>query len=247
MVMPMDLITLDAAYVCAERPYDLYVARPAALATAPLVLVCPAWDGLNDPVKAIAHRIAALGYQAVAIDVYGHGVRGDIGADNSALMKPLLADRAALTARLLAGVSAARALPGSAAGDAVAIGYCFGGLAVLDLARANAPGLAGVVSFHGLLIPNDLDQHDHIAARVLVEHGWDDPMVPPEQVLAFTREMDARGADWQLHAHGGAMHAFTFEGANAPEMGVRYHAAAAARSWDAMLGLFAEVFPDDWR
>ncbi|MGE0484963.1 MAG: dienelactone hydrolase family protein [Gammaproteobacteria bacterium] len=242
----MDLTTFDAGYTCEQRPYDLYVARLATLAEAPLVLVCPAWDGLNEPVKAITRRIAALGYQAVAIDVYGHGVRGEIGADNSALMNPLLADRTTLTARLLAATAAAQALPGATAGNAVAIGYCFGGLAVLDLVRANAAGIGGVVSFHGLLIPNDLDQHDDIGARVLVEHGWDDPMVPPEQVLAFAREMDARGADWQLHAHGGAMHAFTFEGANAPEMGVQYHAAAAARSWQSMLGLFAEVFPDDW-
>jgi dienelactone hydrolase len=122
------------------------------------------------------------------------------------------------------------------------MGYCFGGLCALDLARTGTD-LQGAVSFHGLLdrpTPS-LDVNYRIPARVLALHGWDDPMAPAQQVLDFTEEMTTAGADWQLHAYGNTVHAFTNPKANDPDFGTVYHAAADRRSWQSTLQFFAEV------
>ncbi len=123
-----------------------------------------------------------------------------------------------------------------------AIGYCFGGLCVLDLARGGADGVLGVVSLHGMLDGNDLATDGPIAAKILVEHGWQDPMAAPDKVLAFAEEMGGRGADWQLHAHGRAMHAFTNRHAAAPEKGMAYDADADRRSWASVVAFLDELF-----
>lgn len=232
-----------ADYQSNNKVFDLYITYPKDVAIKlPTVIVAPAWDGLNEPIKAITQRVAELGYQAVAIDVYGQGVRGDVTGDNSGLMNPLLENRALLEDRLLSATAAVMELKTTDSSKVAAIGYCFGGLCVLDLARVNAPGIAGVISFHGILTTNGSEQTSPIKSKILVEHGWDDPLAPPPQFLAFTDEMTKRQADWQCHVHGGVMHSFTFEQANAPEQGVQYHPAAASRSWKAMREFFGEVF-----
>jgi dienelactone hydrolase len=123
-----------------------------------------------------------------------------------------------------------------------AMGYCFGGLCVLDLARSATPHVKGVVSIHGLFAKPELGEQPPISAKVLVLHGWDDPMAPPAHVLALAQELTAARADWQLHAHGHAMHAFTHAQAAAPERGLQYHADAARRSWLATRNFLEEVF-----
>ena len=208
----------------------------------PAIFVAHAWDGLNTPIETITQRVAQLGYIAVAVDVYGHGIRGNPMGDNAHLMTPLLNDREMLKNRLRAGYAAIQELALVDAGRVGAIGYCFGGLCVLDLARSVPAGLKGVVSFHGGLMGNDRVETSPIEASILIEHGWDDPMVTQDEYLAFTQEMDRRRAAWQAHIHGGALHAFTFEGANLPEQGVQYHPAAARRSWKSMVDFFEEVF-----
>lgn len=168
-------------------------------------------------------------------------MRGEETGDNSALMNPLLADRALLRRRLLAGFQAAASLPLVDASRMAALGYCFGGLCALDLARTAPVGLKAAVSFHGALAPSNLSSQGPISASILLLHGWEDPNVPQADLLAIARELTDVGADWQLHVYGHAQHAFTFRGAYMPERGIVYDAAADWRSWAAMRGFLAEV------
>jgi len=220
---------------------EAYVADGGGAGRRPAVLVAHQWAGLGDAERAAADRLAELGYVGIAIDVYGKGRRGVAGGDNSALMNPFLADRAALRARLVAAVTAARAHAAVDPERVAVIGYCFGGLCALDLARANPPGLRGAVSLHGMFSAPDLGPQPQIAASVLVLHGWEDPMAPPADVLALAREMTAAKADWQLHAYGHAMHSFTNPKAAAPERGLAYDPKADRRSWAATQAFLAEV------
>jgi len=150
-------------------------------------------------------------------------------------------DRAKLQKRLLAALNAVKLMPWADNDKIAAMGFCFGGLCALDLARAGVD-IRGVISFHGLLIPPDNLPHPEIKARVLVLHGHDDPMVPPEQVLALENELTLAGADWQLHTYGHTMHAFTNPLANDPDFGTVYQVTADRRSWLVMKNFFEEIF-----
>ena len=215
------------------------VVRPGRLATAPAVLIAHQWAGRGEGEHQTAELLAAHGYVGIAIDMFGKGVAGDPNGDNSALIGPWLADRVALARRMTAAVAFARSLDGVDQLRIAAIGYCFGGLCVLDLARTGTSDVVGVVSLHGLLESNGLDAA--IAAKVLVEHGWRDPMATPDKVLAFATEMAARDADWQLHAHGRAVHAFTNKHADAADKGMQYDANADRRSWRSTIDFLDEV------
>ncbi|MFM9863116.1 MAG: dienelactone hydrolase family protein [Micropepsaceae bacterium] len=208
----------------------------------PCVLVSHAWSGMSDHEKHTAEELAQTGYVGFAIDNYGKGVRGDPQGDNSALMGPWLDDRAKLKARLMAAVAAAKAHPSVDPNRIAMIGYCFGGLCALDVARSGTSEVRGVVSLHGIFMPPNLGPQAPIKAKVLVLHGWEDPMATPDAVLGLAKEMTAAKADWQVHAYGHAMHAFTHEGANAPERGIKYDKAAARRSWAATTDFLKEVF-----
>lgn len=212
----------------------------------PVVVICHAWAGRDEFVHEKARALASLGYLGFAADVYGHDAagrprRGRTPEECGALMTPLVEDRRALRDRLIAAVEAARKLPEADPSKVVAIGYCFGGLCALDLARANAPGVVGAVSFHGLFTPPDLGPQPPIKAKVLACHGWDDPMATPDAVLAFAREMTAAKADWQLHAYGHVKHAFTNPEANDPGRGIMYEPKADARSWEALRDFLKEA------
>jgi dienelactone hydrolase len=221
--------------------YEGYAVTPdGSSGRGPALLIAHDWAGLHDGMKRVTERVAALGYTCLAMD--GKGRRGAPGADNSALMMPVVSDRPRLRQRLLAGLAAIRTLPTVDADCIGVLGYCFGGLCALDLARAAPEGLRGAVSFHGLLKAPGIEPQRQITAKTLVLHGWSDPLAPPADVEAFGREFTAAGADWQLHAYGHALHAFTVEGVNAPENGMAYQAAAARRSWAAMTAFFDEVF-----
>lgn len=206
----------------------------------PVVLVTHAWDGLVAEMHDKARKLAELGYIAFAIDVYGNG---KTETDLSKLMDtlgPYMENRALLLQRMQAAVAAAQTIPGADASRIGAIGYCFGGTAVLDLARGGS-AVRAVVSFHGGLADNGLKQTHDITARILVLHGEDDPLVPEEQVAEFKREMKARAADWQLVAYGNTVHGFTRPGANNPDFGNLYSPLADARSWRAMQDFFRET------
>jgi dienelactone hydrolase len=207
----------------------------------PGVLVSHAWSGRSDYEEGKARKLAELGYVAFALDLYGKGVRGSSVEENSALMQPFLDDRAMLQRRLLLSVDTLRQQNEVDATKIAAVGFCFGGLGVLDIARTGE-ALAGVVSFHGLLGAPANTSGNTVKAKVLVLHGWDDPMAPPEDVLALSRELSDGRADWQLHAYGNTMHAFTNPDANDKALGTVYNAAADRRSWKAMQDFLAEVF-----
>jgi dienelactone hydrolase len=205
----------------------------------PGVLVSHTWAGQGDGERETAEKLAALGYVGFALDLYGKGRRGGTMDENRRLMQPLVEDRALLRDRISAALAALQAHPAVDADRIGAVGYCFGGLCVLDLARSAPAGLQGVVSVHGLLGAPELGPQPPIMAKVLILHGYDDPMAPPEHVLAVARELTDAKADWQLHAYGGTMHAFTNPAANMPEHGLQYNAAAARRAWTS-LGSFLE-------
>ena len=188
-----------------------------------------------------ADNLAELGYVAFALDLYGKGVRGATSEENRALMDAQLADRAAMQQRLLLALSTLKAQPEADENKVGAIGFCFGGLCVLDIARTGED-LAGVVSFHGLFHPPGNTGGNSIKAKVLVLHGWDDPLAAPDDVNSLASEMSAMGADWQLHAYGNTMHAFTNSAANDPTRGTVYDETADRRSWQAMTNFFDELF-----
>lgn len=205
----------------------------------PAVLVSHAWGGRDDFSCQRAEDLAALGYVGFALDVYGKGILGGSVDENQALMKPMLEDRALLRRRLAAALACVCEQSEVDATRVAAIGYCFGGLCVLDMARDGAD-LRGVVSFHGLLSAPEIPNSE-VSSKILVLHGHDDPMVPPEQVLTFEQEMTAAGADWQLHAYGHTQHSFTNPEANNPDLGAAYQPDAARRSWASMQAFLEEV------
>ena len=216
-----------------------YVAFPDA-ENAPLVLIVHTWAGKDEFVHQRAEDLAALGYVGFAVDMYGNGKVGADTAENESLMTPLVSDRDMLKDRIVSALNYGKSLPGVDSSRAAAIGYCFGGLVVLDLARSGED-LSGVVSFHGLLMPSDISETG-IKAKVLVLHGERDPMVPLDMVDAFQKEMTEADADWQLHSYGGTYHAFTNPDANDPNLGTQFNQSANERSWQSMKNFFAEIF-----
>ena len=220
--------------------FEGYLARPDGVARG-LVVVGHAWGGPGDHEREVCDKLAALGCAAFAYDVYGKGQRASEPEACQALMTPLVADRAMLQARLAASIATAQRETGFGADKTVDIGYCFGGLCALDVARAGMD-VAGVVSFHGLFMPADnLAVDKTISAKVLILHGYDDPLAPPEAMTGVMDEMTRAGADWQLIGYGGTAHAFTNKAAAAPEAGMAFNPASDARSWQALLNFLDEV------
>ncbi|WP_211284383.1 dienelactone hydrolase family protein [Pseudohongiella acticola] len=210
----------------------------------PCVLIGHDWAGRRENACAAAERMAELGYVGFAVDIYGKGVFGKDGDSdgNAALMKPFADDRTLLRRRMQAALKAARSLSQVDGSNIGAVGYCFGGMAVLELARSGAD-VKGVASVHGLLAKGDAPAHD-IQASILCLHGHDDPMVPPEQVMAFESEMTAADVDWQVHVYGGTCHAFTNPAANSPDFGAVYSQTANIRAEQALANFFRELFED---
>ncbi|RKG84250.1 dienelactone hydrolase family protein [Corallococcus terminator] len=232
-------------YADGETVCEGYVAHDASHeGRRPCVLIAHAWDGQNTFMRAMAERYAEQGYVGFALDVYGKEVRGEVTGDNSHLMGPFMQDRALLRRRMLAGLEAAKRHPRVDPQRIAVLGYCFGGLCALDLARSAPEGLKGAVSIHGVLQAPDLGPQPPITASVLLLHGWEDPVARPDAVLAIARELTEAGADWQLQAYGHAMHAFTFEGANNPQAGILHHPVAARRAEAALRTFLTQVLGD---
>ena len=229
-------------YFDGAAPCEAFVAAPDDSAKRPCILVAHQWAGQSDHERNTAREMAKLGYVGIAIDVYGKGIRGSATGDNSALMAPFVGDRALLRQRLLAAVEFAKSHPQVDAARIAITGYCFGGLCALDVARSGTGDVKGAVSIHGIFPPPGIGEQPTIQTKVLILHGWEDPMATPDSVVGVAKELTEAGADWQLHAYGHAMHAFTAKGFNAPERGLAYNANADKRSWRAMIDFFAEIF-----
>ena len=237
----MTITSESFEYTDGTTTFEGYVARPDAPGEPrPGVLIAHAWGGCGAEEKRRAGMLAELGYVAFAVDLYGKGRRGSTTEENAALMQTLLDQRTLIPERMQLALKELRAMDGVDAGRTGAIGLCFGGLCALDLARSGAD-VAGVVSVHGLFMPPPGKQATAIKSSVLALHGWDDPMVPPDQVAALALELTEAGADWQLHAYGNTRHAFSNPGANNPEMGTVYNADADRRAWNAVRYFLAEV------
>lgn len=242
------IVTKPVAYEHAGTKLEGWLAyddaKASATAPAPGVLVLPEWWGLTEYPKIRAESLAKLGYVAFAADMYGAGVTTEDPKKATELSKPfygspLMADRAraGLDQLLATGlVDKARV---------AAIGYCFGGSAAQALAYSGAP-LAGIVSFHGALIPASAEAAAKNHAKFLICHGAVDPFIKPEDIVAFKKGLDDGKFDYQFISYAGAVHAFTNPGADklakATGLPIAYNAAADKRSWGHMKNFFSEIF-----
>lgn len=207
----------------------------------PGVVVVHAWAGRSNFDCDRARKLALQGYVGFACDLYGKGILGKSVEENASLMQPFLDDREKLQNRLLKVIETLKTQTEVDENNIAAIGFCFGGLCVLDLARIGID-LKGVASFHGLFGAPGNTEGRSIKAKVLCLHGHEDPMVPVEAVQDLQNELTAAGADWQIHAYGNTMHAFTNPVANDPDFGTVYNEAADRRSWKSLVDFLEEIF-----
>jgi dienelactone hydrolase len=244
------IVTKPVAYQHDGVKLEGYLAyddtKTSAANRAPGVLVIPEWWGLNEYPKSRADQLARLGYVAFAADMYGAGVVTTDAKKAGQLAgqfygKPLMAERAK------AGLDQLLATGLVDASRVAAIGYCFGGATVQALAWSGAP-LAGIVSFHGSLIPPSADAVARTKAKILICHGAVDPFEKKEDIDAFKKALDDGKLDYQFISYAGAIHAFTNPEADevAKTAGlvgsIGYNAAADRRSWQHMRDFFAEIF-----
>jgi dienelactone hydrolase len=214
----------------------------AAQHPSPGVLVVHDWMGMGDYAQMRVRKVAELGYVVFAVDMYGKGVRPKNRQEAAAQAAIYKGDRQLMRARALAGLEVLRTNSMCDPKRVAAIGYCFGGTTVLEIARSGAD-IAGVVSFHGGLDNPNPQDAKNIKCKVLVLHGGDDPGVPRKDVNALEDEMRDAGVDWQLVIYGGAVHSFTNPAAgNDKSRGNAYDPRADRRSWQAMKDFFAEIF-----
>ncbi len=237
----MAITTELVEYTHGGDTLEAYVATDGTDRPKPCVLICHAWAGRGEHEEDVARKIAELGYVGFALDVYGKGVRGTTTEECNALMTPFVEDRGNLQARLTSALAAAQGLPYVDEKQVAVSGYCFGGLCALDMARIGAD-VKGAVAFHALFNKPGNTDDNKISAKVIAFHGWNDPMAKPEDAVAFGQEMTTADADWQLHAYGNTMHAFTNEQANDPDFGTVYSPSADARSWNSFAAFLTELF-----
>jgi dienelactone hydrolase len=240
--------TRDIDYFDGAARLNGYLAMEAGAARRPGVLVFHEGLGLGDFAMQRARRLAGLGYVAFAADMFGDRRQAHDLQEAGALIGPLRGNPAALRQRARAAVSVLAALPEVDANRIAAIGFCFGGAVALELARDNAD-LKAVVSFHGVLTSKSPAREGEVKAAILVLTGADDPLAPPDQVLAFADEMRAaKVRDWQVETYGNALHGFTNPSADGSIMRAALHDPRAdRRSWASMQRLLEEVFDHEVR
>ncbi|MGF1546781.1 MAG: dienelactone hydrolase family protein [Thiotrichales bacterium] len=208
----------------------------------PGVMVVHEWWGLNDYVRKRAEMLAELGYVAFAADMYGAGKATEHADEAKGWMQQITANQAQWQARAMSGLAQLKKSPLVDPGKTAAIGYCFGGATVMQMAYAGAD-LKGVASFHGSLPPATDEQGKHIKSRIFIAHGAADSFVPAERVQQFQAALEKAGADWQFVSYGGAKHGFTNPGADKMGMdALKYDASADQRSWAQMQLFLKEIF-----
>ena len=217
-----------------------YLSLPKSLQAVPLVLVAHTWKGRSEFEDNKAVALNNLGYAALSIDIFGGGINGNSVEENQALIEPFVKDRQLFRQRLISAVEFGKTIEGIDASKIALIGFCFGGLAAIELARSGYE-LSGCVSFHGLLNQSD-EPFQKVNTKLLVLHGDKDPMVSADQILALQDEMTESEADWQFISYGNTYHAFTNPAANDIEMGTVYNHDSDIRSWTAMSNFLEEVF-----
>lgn len=234
--------TQAVSYKDGDTELEGYLAYdPAAKGKRPAVIVVHEWTGINEYTRKRCEQLAAMGYIAFAADVYGKGIRPSAPQDAGRESAKYRNNRPLMRQRMKAALDWAKKQSNIDSSRIAAIGYCFGGTAVLELARSGAT-LAGVVSFHGgLSTPNPQDA-SNIRSKVLICHGAIDPFVPQEEVDAFMKAMNDAKVDYQFIAYSNAMHSFTNPEAMSFLKGVAYNEEADKRSWEAMKLFFSELF-----
>jgi dienelactone hydrolase len=209
------------------------------------VLVVHEWWGHDAYARKRARMLAELGYTALAVDMYGDGKTADHPDDAGKFAGEVRKNMPVAEARFKAAMELLQSQPG-VEGDAIAaIGYCFGGGVVLEMARRGVD-LKGVASFHGSLGTAEPAQPGKVKAKMLVFNGNDDPFTKPEQVAAFKQEMDAAGVDYQFIGYPGAKHSFTNPGADSFgqkfNLPLEYNAEADKQSWNELQNFFNRIF-----
>ncbi len=207
----------------------------------PVVLVAHTYKGqsLFETEKAIA--LAKMGYLGFAIDMYGKGIRASTPDEAQSLMDHLNQHRTLLLERIQLALSTIMDHQLADKSRVAAIGFCFGGKCVLDLARSGEE-IAGIVSFHGVYDQPEINKEQEIKAPVLILHGWEDPLATPQQTVDLAKELTARKADWTISAFGNTGHAFTNPNAADPANGMFYNQQTDVRSWKQMTSFLQEVF-----
>jgi dienelactone hydrolase len=222
-----------------------FVAYNEDTATAkPVILILPEWWGIGDYTRGRAKQLAELGYLAFAVDMYGEGKNVESPDDAGKLSTPFYTSATLGKSRFDAAMAKIKTYKFADTNRIAAIGYCFGGAMVLNMARAGEP-LKGVVSFHGNLVGNTLDKNV-LKADVLVCHGDDDKFVSPTEVATFKKQMDSVGAGYTFKSYAGATHAFTNPGATEKgkkyNLPIAYNAAADTASFNEMKVFFGKIF-----
>lgn len=209
---------------------------------APGIVLVPDWMGMTDLARQYAEKVARLGYVVLVADIYGKSHQPKDQKEAGALAGIYKADRALMRARARAALDQLLKTAWVDTSRTAAMGYCFGGGVALELARSGAD-LDGVISFHGNLDTPHPESSNTLKAKVLVQHGADDPFVGQDQVKAFQDEMRAAKADWELIQYGNAVHGFTNPNAgNDNSKGMAYNPKAEQRSFRAMRDFYLEIF-----
>lgn len=241
--------TKTVTYFSGETEFNGYLAFDAEIKTPrPGILIAPAWRGLDEFAKKKAAELAQLGYVALAADVYGKGTTVTTNEEAAKLMSPLFVDRALLQQRIASGFQLLKAHPLVDPKRIGGIGFCFGGLAILELFRSGEE-VRAVVTFHALLGTHlgelqatSTPLAKGIKGSILLLHGHDDPLVSKEDVAAVQKELTNANIDWQMNIYGNTSHAFTNPEAHDTQMGLIYNSKADKRSWKAMRQFFDEAF-----
>jgi dienelactone hydrolase len=237
------LQTSKIEYTDGETAFEGYCAVDTShKGLRPGVIVAHDWSGRNEFACQKAEQLAEMGYVGFALDMYGNGYVAKSETEKYPLMTPLLNDRPLLLKRVLAAFNTLMQMELVDTTRVGGMGYCFGGLCMLDLARSGAE-MHGALSFHGNLKPPGYPLKK-ILAKILVLHGHDDPHVTPEHVANFEKEMTEAKVDWQVHVFGNTQHAFTNPKANDPATGFVYSPLADKRSWIMTKEFFHEIFSE---
>lgn len=235
--------TVEIEYKLGDMTYEGYISYDETISgRRPVVIVVHEWFGIGEYSKKRAEQVAELGYLGFAIDMYGKGVRPKNTQEAGKCAGLLKKDRQLMRDRARLAFEVIKANKLADPERIAAIGYCFGGTTVLELARSGAD-LRGVVSFHGALDNPKPEDAKNIKCKVLVCHGADDPFIPKEDILAFQDEMKNGKVDWQMIFYSGAVHSFTNPAAgNDNTKGAAYNESANKRSWRHMIQFLLEVF-----
>ncbi|KIC76440.1 putative carboxymethylenebutenolidase [Neochlamydia sp. TUME1] len=233
-------VSYQADGLCCEG----YLVNPKEMRHAqPAVLIAHAWYGQDEFARKKAHELADLGYIALAIDMFGHRKNATCDEEASSLIKPLYLDRKLLQVRISAAFETLLKQPGVDGTRVGAIGFCFGGLAVIELLRSGAP-IKSVVSFHAVINYSGVNSFPiakNIKGSILLLHGYEDPLCPSKEIQYLQRELNDARVDWQMDIYGMTSHAFTNPLVNDKKKGLIYNEKASTRAWLAMKNFFHET------